>query len=481
MERGAPNSDASPLDRAPREPDAALEEDPPQLRHLHYLAEEGPLFNPERGLYQHWERRLSDAADAALTLEELARVRAEGISLLLMIFDLAAFYDRPLSQPALAAIEADLNRLREGGLKAILRFRYSADPAAEQRDAAPAQTAAHIEALRPLFERHQDVILLLQAGFIGAWGEWYYSDHWGDEGRWSEEDRVARRALVDQLLEALPGRAVQLRTPAYRWRLYGEESGCAAPALLSRLGYHNDCFLASASDFGTYQDPEREYPWLEAETRCVPMGGESCAPSGERSACPTALRELSLFHWSYLNRGYHPEVIEGWRRGGCWAQIQARLGYRLSLIRGDLPEEVAAAVPFPISLTLLNQGYAAPLTRRSLWLILEGEAGEGRWGLELSAALQGMTPELGERRLELSAALPREMPPGRYRWTLSLPDPAPRLAARRAYAIRLANSGLWRPEQGVNDLNLSLERLPRRTPAPEGCPAPRCFARLPDE
>ena len=51
------------------------------------------------------------------------------------------------------------------------------------------------------------------------------------------------------------------------------------------IGHHNDCFLASDTDFGTYVDVTTEYPYLEQDTTYVSMGGETCALNPPRFVC----------------------------------------------------------------------------------------------------------------------------------------------------------------------------------------------------
>ena len=46
-------------------------------------------------------------------------------------------------------------------------------------------------------------------------------------------------------------------------------------------GHHNDCFLASSTDFGTYDDKSVEYPYLKDDTKYTVMGGETCAVSAD--------------------------------------------------------------------------------------------------------------------------------------------------------------------------------------------------------
>lgn len=94
-----------------------------------------------------------------------------------------------------------------------------------------------------------------------------------------------RGEVLAALLAALPGHMAQVRTPLFKQKIYGTGSGEAnalPPANAfdgsdrARTGHHNDCFLASSTDFGTYSDVENDKEFLAAETRYLPMGGESC-------------------------------------------------------------------------------------------------------------------------------------------------------------------------------------------------------------
>ena len=44
-------------------------------------------------------------------------------------------------------------------------------------------------------------------------------------------------------------------------------------------GHHNDCFLASSLDRGTYINRSLEYPYLKDDTKYTVMGGETCSLS----------------------------------------------------------------------------------------------------------------------------------------------------------------------------------------------------------
>ena len=93
---------------------------------------------------------------------------------------------------------------------------------------------------------------------------------------------------------------------------------------LSRIAFHNDCFLADIDDMGTFgENPDYRKFW-EWETKYVAMGGETCKLS-EYSNCENAVTDFAKYHWSYINIDYHPAVINQWEDEQCMKEIQKRL------------------------------------------------------------------------------------------------------------------------------------------------------------
>ena len=71
----------------------------------------------------------------------------------------------------------------------------------------------HVAQLAPILTANQDAILALQAGFIGTWGEWHGSTNFN-------YDANGRREVLGALLDAVPYRNVQIRTPQHKKTLY---------------------------------------------------------------------------------------------------------------------------------------------------------------------------------------------------------------------------------------------------------------------
>jgi hypothetical protein len=364
---------------------------------------------------------------------------------------LALYRTKPLDSLLLDRLAAGFRTARTEGVKLILRFKYSSS--LSEPDAPKAWILHHVEQLRPVLEANADVIAVLQAGFIGAWGEWHHSSNGLD----NPQDRSD---VLQAVLRALPPyRMVQIRTPFLKAQVLGdaalEEAEAFTGTPRARVGHHNDAFLASADDFGTYPLPVE--PWMDRvaqEGRFVPVGGETAALNPPRTDGAPAIREMERLRWSFLNLSYHPDVISGWRDDGSLDEIRRRLGYRFSLIDASWPRAVPPGGRLDVALRLKNRGFAAPFNERPVFLVLARES------TRIAAQVRTADPRRWgpgeELSLKSSFQLPAGLAPGRYRLALWLPDPAPALRARAEYAIRLANEEVWDPSSGLNVLTEAL-------------------------
>lgn len=86
--------------------------------------------------------------------------------------------DKLISDDFLQRIKNNMEALRAGGAKSVLRFAYTSSESDKPWDAPWSITKQHIEQLKPILQEYADVIYVLEAGFVGVWGEWYYTDNY---------------------------------------------------------------------------------------------------------------------------------------------------------------------------------------------------------------------------------------------------------------------------------------------------------------
>lgn len=412
-----------------------------------YTESTTPLVNPERGFYGGAVDIFS--ASNPVKAATAKALRAEGKTLMYVGFYLTGFMNGDISQAYLDMVQKSLDAIREAGIKCVLRFAYQNSESNKPWDPTVDITLRHVEQLKPILQKNADIIFVLQAGFVGVWGEWYYTDNFIMNPS-SATDYQPRRRLTDALLNALPeSRQVALRTPQFKMRMYTltlKDTLTAATAhdgsAVSRLGGHNDCFGASADDYGTFDNENADRRFWKYDTRYTLMGGETCKVSNY-CTCPASLQDMKDYHWTYLNSGYNGSVLNRWRNSGCMDEIENRLGYRLVMENVERTAKPEAGKPFQVTLRFRNDGFAAPMNPRNAELVFVDKSGkETRFPL-------GSDPRTwhpGALEVKVKFTLPAE----HGTCYLALEDPL--LPARPEYSIALANEGVWDGGKGWNKL-----------------------------
>ncbi|WP_350275437.1 DUF4832 domain-containing protein [Kribbella sp. HUAS MG21] len=446
---------------------AAMAHDAPRTATRGYTTSDEVIANPERGFYHHTEThyRADGKGYVPLNLTTLRNYRTqENITQILRVFYLEKFASQDvIDEQYLDLVRADFATARAAGIKVIVRFAYALPgagwpPPTPYGDAPVARVLKHIQQLTPVLRQNVGVIEVVQSGFVGLWGEGYYTDHFSnpqDPSQVSDQNWADRKAVVTALLAALPkDRTVQVRTPYMKQRMFGVPTGTAGAltaeqaydgSALARVGHHNDCFLASPDDFGTYlSDPiELDKDFVAQDTNYVPEGGETCNVNPPRSEWESASAEMARLHFSYLNTDYNKDVLGSW--GANITTAQQKLGYRFALTQSTVTTKASPRGTVQVGLQVRNDGWAAPYNTRRVQLLFQSDkhtfkvdvpADPRRWGA-------GTTTDLN-----WTVAAPPV--PGKYRVLLNLPDP--RLSTQPEYSIRLANTGTWQPATGYNDL-----------------------------
>ncbi|MDF1573529.1 MAG: DUF4832 domain-containing protein [Bacteroidales bacterium] len=436
-----------------------------------YTGTEAELPNPERGWYDQYTTHSGGASLGTtyntISTEELRNKREnDNMTLVLRLFMLHQFLEDPdVSAEYISNVQADFDTIRAAGMKCIVRFAYSRSQSAEVWDATPEIVFSHILSLGDVLAANSDVIAAVQAGFIGAWGEWYYTKNFASQGYVPDAtDQENRRKLVEHLLDVLPENiVVEGRTPAIMENLVGSEDPISADeaydgSYKSRIGHHNDCFVASATDYGTYTNLEEDLAYLHETTKYTITGGETCNGSTADSDCDNSVSRMSTLHWTYMNRGYHPDVYEKWEAQGCFDEVNISIGYRLRLVEATIDNAAAQGDNLNLVLNIQNDGYAAPSQYKPIQIVLTHTVTGDTTLLKYSGTNDDIRFWLpGAVVTEGSVEVPADLPDGNYRMALRLPDRDTTLAEFPWYAIRLANPGVWHEATGSNDLNHIVE------------------------
>ena len=427
----------------------------PDYSHLNHISftECDDIFpNPERGFY--FVQSFKSASASLLTASKIEQNRLQNRTICYLGFYPKKYMNGHIADDFIQMVRNNMQVLRENGAKCIMRFAYSDSENEKPWDPTPEVVQMHIADIKPVLQEYSDVIMCLQAGFVGVWGEWYYTENFEFTPS-TPEDHVLRKQVTDAMLEALPtDRTIGLRTPMFKRNMYASsyrDTLTLATAYdgspKSRVSGFNDCFGASANDLGTFDnDASREY-W-KRDTRYTLMGGETCGVSSY-CECAVTLQDCEDYHWTYLNIEYNRQVHNVWKDGGCWDEIERRLGYRLSF--ADVYHSTpAAGQDMTVALQIKNSGFAAPMNGRAVELILVD--GNGK---KTVYELNDVDPRYwfaGRTiNIEKAISIPADAS-GKCTLYLNLPDPKPTLHDNPRFSIRLANDGVWNDDLGYNTI-----------------------------
>lgn len=468
------------------------------------------LRNPERGF--RLETRIGEFDEDVdrVWAESAERYRKHGVSLVLAYCYLTHYADRPIEKSKLKAIQASLDNFRKHGMKVVLRFAYEQNMFRQYGPEFPT-ILMHLDQLEPLIRANADVIYVLQAGFIGAWGEWHSSTHG------LEHDHAAVAAIVQKLLRVLPDdRMTQVRVPKYkRWVLGDSDTACAYVPLMrkdawsaspkARIGYHNDGFLANRDDGSTwlespyYANPGNpEFDQMTMESRFVPVDGELFVQDqGGKVDGMRAAARLKLHHYGSFSLMHSFSELDGEKPGRNysideWMKTEIRkealeknglpvsdgyfedesgnktvrtqfeyirdhLGYRLELRSAVFPSKISAGEDLLVSVDMVNCGFAVIQNPRPVYLVLIDQRGEVFEFKIKDADPRRWSPSiLQSPAVSLDCKLSEYIKPGRYKMGLWLSDAYPSIRLDSRYAVKVANRDApwWTDKEGEYGINI---------------------------
>ena len=409
-----------------------------------FSSSDAEIPNPERGFYRWiWASSLE-----ALTADDMQDAFSSGYRLVYAPLRLDAYRTTALPDSLLAKLRASFAVARSAGVKLLVRVVYNY-PETETAylnatDAALAQVLAHIGQLKPVFQENGDVMAFVQAGFIGAWGEWHTSSN-----NLTTVDNRTR--IRDALLDAVPtDRFIQMRYPPYIMAWMPNLPGLTATLQGGyRVGMHNDCFLASPTDVGTYSEDSAtratQQSYVAALGQLAPFGGETCDPADDpdpqpRTSCADILGEGARYHLGYLNDEYFRDVFHTrWIANGCMAEVKRKMGYRLQLQSVSHPDTAVAGQAITVNLVVRNTGWARPYNPRTVQIVLRHQSTGAITRIDTSGADPRTWLPDQDNLNALALTLPGSLTVGTYDLFVALPDAASSLRGDARFAIRPAN------------------------------------------
>jgi len=413
------------------------------------------FMNPDRGFHIHRDNS-GDWSDA----------RAANRTLVRSVARLDAYRSSAIPSSWLESHETTLEVARTEGIRLEYRYVYNWDWSSP--DASLYWILYHIDQLASVWATHSDVFSQLQAGFIGAWGEWHSSTN-GLTG----SDPTGRNQVIDALLGALPdSRMVALRTPEAHLEYLGWDAFPAADRFTgtaaARLGLKNDGFLTNITDAGTFvanryigdwtfSQAKKDY-WAQRAPYVSTTGETQDNPwlEGNRYAGSAAIAEMEWLNWDILNYDYWTSVYDGWVSSGHYTEINNRFGYRLALLSATVPNIVPASGSMQVKFVMRNDGFGKVFNPRPIDLVFVGSGGP--FTVRLTSDARRDLPLGGEQvTMTYNTTAPSGLQSGEsYDLHVRLPDAATAVEDDNRFAVRLANTGLWDGDTGRHDLGLGV-------------------------
>ncbi|MCL2040984.1 MAG: DUF4832 domain-containing protein [Bacteroidales bacterium] len=300
--------------------------------------------------------------------------------------------DKPITAAALEAFAQALETLRQNGGSAMFRFVYDWNgyPGCEPADFNMILT--HIGQLSEVMSNYDDIILGIECGIIGVFGEMHSSIYTG-----SEYANPIMDAYLDNTPETI---RLLVRTPGYIANYLGVDRADLKDIVTEegtkayRLGMFNDGYMNSNSDLGTWINRAEEIKFLFTQNAHVPYGGEFGSAWTNTSIFPNdacmpenAIPEMYQSHLSYLHSDiyhigqgsgdhintlfgydqytYGTEYEQPWYPDNsafygmtCYDFIRAHLGYRLVLRESKLSEVPRQREALELSGLIENTGFS---------------------------------------------------------------------------------------------------------------------------
>lgn len=393
-----------------------------------YSENDEDIVNPARGFYTQIYYKEP---------ERLEAIKEEGQSLCLVTMSLKDHMEEPIPDEKLERLRTLFEEARKQQIMLLFRAAYRQDEDCGEPELS--MIKIHIEQLSEVINEYKDVVLVVQTGMVGLWGEWHGSVYLEDEDALRNE---AMRVVEWWLEDLDPSINLNLRRPLFIQTAI--EEGLDG----SRIGMHNDALLATDSDMGTYIDRTEDLAWCEENLNAKVNGGEMPYVS-EYTEPKHAVEEFEQLSLMYLNAYYNVEVLEDWKNKTLYGEnaldyISKHLGYRYSLETLETTEKIySTSDSIQMKIQLRNSGFSSIQSRFRLYLVIND--GEEKTFIPLEKADGTKELEIYECFVELTEKEP-------FSIGLCYTDAVDTKAGRLmdyAHTVQFANDEIYF-EEGIN-------------------------------
>ena len=420
--------------------------------------------NPDRGFYRLIQKELQKGDEDYSEFEKQIKATEEeypDVSIISFQLNLINYVkgNTDITNSKIKNINEYFSIMRKHGYKVIFRVVYDSKGAKNPEPEFDI-ILRQIEQLKDVYITNKDIIFVVEAGYLGSYGEWH-------DGKYDKElDK--KNKIIKKLLEVIPEEIqINLRKPQFITEYIGNkqtisENNSYSNEEIARLGLHNDGYLASETDLGTYEKNERTESliWQSEQTKYTAFGGEAQNKNSVYNDLKNAIEDMKNRHCNYLNRTYDREVKEKWKNTKYTGNdsnyigkdgmtyIQNHLGYRLLLqginINGKKTNESA-----DVSIVLQNIGFGNIIKEKKIELIYTN--GTQIYRVETDIDIR---KQLQDNRyiLKINDKLPQKMEQGNYKVYLSIGEPYESLKENSNYYIKIVNKDFWNEELKANYL-----------------------------
>ena len=300
--------------------------------------------------------------------------------------------DQDLTEDALNVLQQTFDNIRKNNGHVIVRICY--DPWYNGRSNVTPDhewVLKHVKQLAPVLSKNTDVIVALEMGMHGAYGEMHSDTN-------ITYDRVAEATNL-MLRNTPPELKILTRTGNYSAKVLGfdnwgvdfhidgekfKEIAKAKGDTMYRVGMFNDGYLGTQYDYGTWGADcatsicrEEGVAWLEKYSINTPYGGEALTTADNYQVINTPeflAYEGFRTHTSYLNIQWNNKLIESWKKTpftqkdfdydparvdslSGFKYINDHLGYRFVLRESWLSDTVGSDGILRAKLRIQNVGF----------------------------------------------------------------------------------------------------------------------------